>query len=155
MDSLLEASLVLVQTYPNIVIAVLYVKNKAKSSSFRPVDKEKVLSVFKQIRKECFTLYKRIKPVYQQVSHQFRGITSDQFKEIIDGPDSPLQFSKTIEQITENACKSQGLSRKNESIAEEEFEENVAFYVQDKEVKRIKQSLEKEYTMALSGRVNE
>jgi hypothetical protein len=49
-------------------------------------------------------------PLHHQINMGLKGLTPDQFKEIIEGPGSPLNFKERVNQITEKACASQGVT---------------------------------------------
>jgi hypothetical protein len=63
-----------------LVLGALYLKNKVQSKTFKPIEKNKILTILKQIRKESYPLYKRLIPLHHQISMQFKGITPEQFK---------------------------------------------------------------------------
>jgi len=86
------------------VIGLLYVKNRVQSKAFKPLDKQVVLAIFKEIRKNCYPLYKRLIPLHHEISKQFKGITPEEFRQIIEGPGSPIDFKGKMKEITEKAC---------------------------------------------------
>jgi hypothetical protein len=94
------------------VIGLLYVKNSVQKKSFKPLEKQTILNILKQIRKESYPIYKRLVPLHHQISQQFKGISAEEFKQIIEGPGSPMNFKEKIDEITEKACAANGTTRK-------------------------------------------
>jgi hypothetical protein len=49
--------------------------------------------------------------MHMQVAVQFRGqIKPEQFKELVEGPESGLDFQGKVDAITEKACEAQGVT---------------------------------------------
>lgn len=97
------------------MVAILYAKNAIIEKSFKPIDRQKVITIIKQIRKDSYNIYKQeIIPLHGSVAMQFRGkISPEQFKEIVEGPESGLEFKAKITEITEKACEANGVDRNN------------------------------------------
>lgn len=89
---------------------MLYIKNKAKVSSFKPLEKPRILAILKQIRKDSYPIYKRLVQMHMQISQQFKGISAAEFKQIIEGPGSPMNLKERIDEITSKACEENGTS---------------------------------------------
>lgn len=103
-------------TKENAVVGLLYVKNTVQSKAFRPLDKNIVLAIFKNIRKNSYNIYKRLVMMHHQISQQFPNISPEEFKGIIEGPGSPLDLKGKLCEITENACEANGTTGTRELI---------------------------------------
>lgn len=94
------------------MLGVLYIKNTVQKNKFKPLSKATILAILKQIRKDSYPIYKRLVPLHFQISQQFKGISPEEFKQIIEGPGSPLNFTEKITEITKNACEMNGTTSK-------------------------------------------
>lgn len=64
----------------------LLLKNYLEEQGLKPIDETKMISLYRQLQKQNFSLYKQISVMSQQITQQFKQLNADMVKGYLEGP---------------------------------------------------------------------